>query len=40
MSLYWNGVEKAINDFFADKPERFIPNSDKIGHYRASIKHA
>jgi O-methyltransferase len=31
MSLYWDGVEKAINEFFADKPERFIPIPDKSG---------
>jgi hypothetical protein len=31
MSLYWDGVEKAIDDFFADKPERFIPIPDKSG---------
>ena len=31
MSLYWNGVEKAVNEFFADKPERFVPIPDKSG---------
>jgi len=31
MSLYWDGVEKAIDEFFADKPERFIPIPDKSG---------
>jgi O-methyltransferase len=31
MSLYWDGIEKAVNEFFADKPERFIPIPDKSG---------
>jgi len=31
MSLYWDGVERAVNEFFADKPERFIPIPDKSG---------
>ena len=31
MSLYWDGIEKAINEFFVDKPERFIPIPDKSG---------
>jgi Macrocin-O-methyltransferase (TylF) len=30
-SLYWDGVEKAIDEFFADKPEMVIPISDKSG---------
>jgi hypothetical protein len=30
-SLYWDGAEKAIDDFFADKPERVIPIPDKSG---------
>jgi Macrocin-O-methyltransferase (TylF) len=29
--LYWNGVEQAIDTFFADKPERLIPIPDKSG---------
>jgi Macrocin-O-methyltransferase (TylF) len=31
MSFYWDGVEKAIDEFFANKPERFIPIPDKSG---------
>jgi O-methyltransferase len=31
MGLYWDGVEKAVNEFFADKPERFVPIPDKSG---------
>jgi O-methyltransferase len=30
-SLYWDGVEKAIDEFFSDKPEMVIPISDKSG---------
>lgn len=29
--LYWNGAEKAIDEFFSDKPERLIPIPDKSG---------
>jgi hypothetical protein len=31
MSLYWDCVEKAVNEFLADKPERLIPIPDKSG---------
>ena len=30
-SLYWDGVEKAIDEFFVDKPETVIPIPDKCG---------
>jgi hypothetical protein len=30
-SLYWDGAEKAIDEFLADKPERVIPVPDKSG---------
>jgi len=30
-SLFWDGVEKAIDDFFADKPETVVPIPDKSG---------
>jgi O-methyltransferase len=30
-SLYWDGVEKAIDEFFADKPETVIPIPDRGG---------
>ncbi|WP_184852978.1 TylF/MycF/NovP-related O-methyltransferase [Paraburkholderia tropica] len=30
-SLYWDGAEKAIDDFFADKPESVIPLPDMCG---------
>jgi O-methyltransferase len=30
-SLWWDGVENAIDEFFADKPESVIPISDKAG---------
>jgi hypothetical protein len=30
-SLHWDGVERAVDDFFADKPERIIPIPDKSG---------
>jgi len=30
-SMYWNGVAKAVDDFFADKVERLIPIPDKSG---------
>lgn len=29
--LYWNGVEKAVDEFLADKPERLIPIPDRSG---------
>lgn len=28
---YWNGVEKAVDEFFSDKPERLVPIPDKSG---------
>ena len=30
-SLWWDGVEKAIDEFFAEKPELVIPIPDKSG---------
>jgi O-methyltransferase len=30
-SLEWDGAEKAIDEFLADKPERVIPIPDKSG---------
>jgi O-methyltransferase len=30
-SLYWDGVEKAVDEFLADKPERLVPIPDKSG---------
>ena len=30
-SLYWDGAEKAADEFFADKPEKLIPIPDKSG---------
>lgn len=30
-SLYWPGAKKAIDDFFADKPEYVVPVPDKSG---------
>jgi len=30
-SLYWDGAESAIDEFFADKPERLVPVPDKSG---------
>ena len=30
-SLYWEGAEKAVDEFFADKPERPVPIPDKSG---------
>jgi O-methyltransferase len=30
-SLNWDGVEKAVDEFFADKPERLVPIPDKSG---------
>jgi len=30
-SLFWDGVKKAVDDFFADKSERVIPIPDKSG---------
>lgn len=30
-SLYWPGVEKAVDEFFADKPEGIIPVPDLCG---------
>jgi hypothetical protein len=30
-NLYWNGAEKAIDEFFSDKPEKLIPIPDKSG---------
>jgi hypothetical protein len=30
-SLYWDGAEKAIDEFFTDKPEKLIPIPDKSG---------
>jgi hypothetical protein len=29
--LYWSGAEKAIDEFFADKPEAVLPLSDSAG---------
>jgi O-methyltransferase len=29
--LCWNGAEKAVDEFFADKPEKVIPIPDKSG---------
>jgi hypothetical protein len=29
--LYWNGAEKAIDEFFSDKAEKLIPIPDKSG---------
>lgn len=29
--LYWDGVEKAVDEFFLDKPEMLIPIPDKSG---------
>ncbi len=31
MSMYWNGVERAVDDFFADKQEAIVPVPDKSG---------
>ena len=30
-SLYWDGAEKAISEFFCDKPEKLIPVPDRAG---------
>jgi O-methyltransferase len=30
-SLWWDGVEKAVDEFFAVKPEKVIPIPDKSG---------
>jgi O-methyltransferase len=30
-SLWWDGTEKAIDEFFADKPESVIPIPDRAG---------
>jgi hypothetical protein len=30
-SLYWDGIEKAVDEFFADKPERMVLIPDKSG---------
>ncbi len=30
-NLYWDGVERAINEFFSDKPEKIVPIPDKSG---------
>jgi Macrocin-O-methyltransferase (TylF) len=30
-SLYWDGVERAVDEFFDDKPETVIPIPDKSG---------
>jgi len=30
-SLYWEGAEKAVDEFFADKPEKPVPIPDKSG---------
>jgi O-methyltransferase len=30
-SLYWDGVEKAVDEFFADKAERIVPIPDRAG---------
>jgi hypothetical protein len=30
-SLYWEGIERAVNEFFVDKPEFPIPIPDKSG---------
>jgi hypothetical protein len=30
-SLWWEGVEKAVDEFFADKPEKVVPIPDKSG---------
>ena len=30
-SLYWEGVEKAVEEFFADKVESVIPIPDMSG---------
>jgi len=29
--LYWNGAEKAVDEFLSDKPEKLIPIPDKSG---------
>jgi Macrocin-O-methyltransferase (TylF) len=29
--LYWGGVEKAVDEFFSDKPEKLVPIPDKSG---------
>jgi O-methyltransferase len=31
LSLCWDGVEKAVDEFFADKPERIVPIPDRAG---------
>jgi SAM-dependent methyltransferase len=31
LGLYWDGVEKAVDEFFADKPEKVVPIPDKSG---------
>ena len=30
-SLFWDGAERAVDEFFADKPEKIIPIPDKSG---------
>ena len=30
-NIFWDGAEKAIDEFFADKPEKLIPIPDKSG---------
>jgi hypothetical protein len=30
-NLYWDGAERTIDEFFADKPEKLIPIPDKSG---------
>ena len=31
MTLHWEGVERAVDEFFADKPESIIPIPDMGG---------
>jgi hypothetical protein len=31
LGLYWDGVEKAVDEFFVDKPEKVVPIPDKSG---------
>jgi len=30
-NAHWKGAEKAVDEFFADKPEKVIPIPDKSG---------
>jgi len=31
LNFFWNGVGRAVDEFFADKPEKLVPIPDKSG---------